>query len=87
LAQFGISDAHLEGVIPKAGAFQPTEGSPAAHSVEAGDPFDKLRAGSSLRLKNGCAQDDDVDGQRCHPNKLSDNPHSTDVDVSLPRSL
>jgi len=25
-----------------------------------GDPFDKLRAGSSLRLKNGYAQDDNA---------------------------
>src|ERR1700693_948119 len=27
VAQFGISDSPLEGVIPKAGAFQPAEGS------------------------------------------------------------
>jgi hypothetical protein len=27
VAHFGISDSHLEGVIPKAGVFQPTEGS------------------------------------------------------------
>jgi len=27
VAQFEISESHLEGVIPKAGAFQPAEGS------------------------------------------------------------
>jgi len=42
----------LEGVIPKSGALQPDEGSPYP-SVCAGDP--------SLRLKNGCAQDDAVE--------------------------
>jgi hypothetical protein len=31
-----------------------------------GDPFGKLRAGSSLRLKNGCAQDGkDNKGPNC----------------------
>ncbi len=38
-----------------------------AHSVVAGDPFAvRLRAGSSLRLKNGYAQDDAIDERRCH---------------------
>ena len=48
-----------QGVIPKSPRFyQRVEGSPVAHSVVAGDP--------SLRLKNGYAQDDAVDGRRCH---------------------
>jgi hypothetical protein len=37
-----------------------------ARSILAGDPFAvRLRAGSSLRLKNGCAQDDATVGTRC----------------------
>jgi len=48
-----------QGVIPKNPRFyQRAEGSPVAHSVVAGDP--------SLRLKNGCAQDDAIDQRRCH---------------------
>jgi hypothetical protein len=34
----------------------------ALHSGQAGDPFDCAQAGSSLRLKNGCSQDDAVAG-------------------------
>ena len=42
------------GVIAKCPRFyQRAEGSPVAHGVLAGDP--------SLRLRNGCAQDDSVD--------------------------
>jgi hypothetical protein len=42
------------GVIPKCPRFyKRAEGSPVANGVEAGDP--------SLRLKNGCAQDDAID--------------------------
>jgi hypothetical protein len=47
-----------QGVIPKRPRFyEQDEGSPVAHSLGAGDP--------SLRLKNGYAQDDVVDGRRC----------------------
>jgi len=54
--EFWITRRH-----PEEPAFlQRAEGSPVAHGVVAGDPFGKLRAGSSLRLKNGYAQDDKV---------------------------
>ena len=57
MAQFEICIS--QGVIPKSPRFyQRVEGSPVAHSVGAGDP--------SLRLKNGSAQDDVIDGLRCH---------------------
>ena len=47
----------LQSVIPKSPrSYQRAEGSPVAHSVVAGDP--------SLRLKNGCAQDDAIDERR-----------------------
>jgi len=48
-----------QGVIPKSPrSYQRAEGSPVARSVVTGDP--------SLRLKNGCAQDDAIDERRCH---------------------
>ena len=46
----GFVKIHPEGVIPKLGAFQPSEGSPLDRRVRVGDP--------SLRPKNGYAQDD-----------------------------
>jgi hypothetical protein len=55
VAQFEICIS--QGVIPKSPRFyQRVEGSPVAHSVVAGDP--------SLRLKNGSAQDDAIDGAK-----------------------
>ena len=52
MAQFELYIS--QGVIPKSPRFyQRAEGSPVAHRVVAGDP--------SLRLKNGYAQDDDIE--------------------------
>jgi hypothetical protein len=53
-------NSYFTGVIPKRPLlYQRAEGSPVAQGILAGDPFDwRLRAGSSLHLKNGCAQDD-----------------------------
>jgi len=49
----------LQGAIPKSPrSYQRAEGSPVARLVVAGDP--------SLRLKNGCAQDDAIDERRCY---------------------
>ena len=55
-SRLGLQD--FPGVIPKSPRFyQRAEGSPVARSVGAGDPFAlPLRAGTSLRLKNGYAQ-------------------------------
>jgi hypothetical protein len=56
--KFEIRPLPFEGVIPKRGAVQPGEG----YSVDKGMrvreiPSASLRAGSSLRLKSGSAQD------------------------------
>ena len=37
-----------------------------ARGVVAGDPFDFLEACFTLRLKNGCAQDEVIAERRCH---------------------
>jgi hypothetical protein len=43
-----------------------------AHSVVAGDPFAmRIGAGSSLRLKNGCAQDDAMEEQARYQKKFN----------------
>jgi hypothetical protein len=69
VAQFEI--CILQGVTPKSPrSYQRAEGSPVAHSLVAGDP--------SLRLKHGYAQDDAVDGRRCHQKfKMSHYPITT----------
>jgi len=64
-----------QGVIPKSPrSYQRAEGSPVARRVVAGDP--------SLRLKNGCAQDDAIDERRCHQKfKMSHHHRSAHLDA------